>query len=111
MAKKELGPDKVEIVYPSSSILAELPVSVVDKVADRKGTRAAADAYLKFLYTEEAQELIAKHHYRPISTKVAAAHAGDFPKLELFTVDEFGGWAAAQKKHFDDGGVYDGFSK
>jgi sulfate/thiosulfate-binding protein len=111
LAQKELGAGKVEIVYPSSSILAELPVAVVDKVADRKGTRAVADAYLKYLYTDEAQELIAKNHYRPISPKVAAAHAGDFPKLELFTVDEFGGWAAAQKKHFDDGGVYDGFSK
>lgn len=109
LAVNELGADKVEIVVPSISILAEPPVAVVDKNVDRRGTRAPAEAYLNFLYTPEAQEIIAKNHYRPRDKNVATKHAGEFAKLELFTVDsEFGGWQAAQTKHFADGGVFDG---
>lgn len=112
LAKAELGPDKVEIVHPSLSILAEPPVTVVDKVADRKGTRKAAEAYLKYLYTDEAQEVIAKHHYRPRNPAVAAKHAGEFGKVELVTIDaEFGGWKKANAIHFADGGVFDKISE
>lgn len=112
LAKAELGPDKVEIVHPSLSILAEPPVTVVDKVADRKGTRKAAEAYLKYLYTDEAQEVIAKHHYRPRNPAVAARHAGEFGKIELVTIDaEFGGWKKANAIHFADGGVFDKISE
>ncbi len=108
LAARELGRDSVEIVYPSLSILAEPPVTVVDKVADRKGTRKAAEAYLKYLYTEEAQEIIAKNHYRPTHPAVAAKHAADFGKVELITVDGvFGGWSKANAKHFADGGEFD----
>jgi sulfate transport system substrate-binding protein len=108
LAKKELGPDKVDIVVPSVSILAEPPVAVVDKIAARKGTAAVAKAYLDFLYTPEAQEIIAKNYYRPRDQKVAQEYAASFPKLTLFTVDEvFGGWQKAQKTHFADGGVFD----
>jgi sulfate transport system substrate-binding protein len=105
---KELGPDKVEIVVPSISILAEPPVAVVDSVVDRKGTRAAAQAYLEFLYTPEGQELAARHYYRPRLAAVAEKHAATFPRVELVTVDAaFGGWQAAHKVHFADGGVFD----
>ncbi len=108
LATKELGPDKYDIVTPSVSILAEPPVSVVDKVVDRKGTRKVAEAYLKNLYTPEAQELAARHCYRPRDPKVAARYADRFSKVKLFTVEQlFGGWARAQKTHFDDGGVFD----
>ncbi len=108
LAVKELGKDKFDIVYPSLSILAEPPVALVDKNVDKKGTRAAADAYLKFLYTPQAQELIAKHFYRPSDPAVAARHAAQFPKIALITVDEvFGGWQKAQATHFADGGVFD----
>jgi len=108
LAVKEAGADKLEIVYPSVTILAEPPVAVVDKNADRKGTRKAAEAYLQFLYSETGQELAAKHFYRPRSSAVVARHAKQFPELKLFTVDEvFGGWQKAQKTHFDDGGVFD----
>jgi len=108
LAVNELGPDKVEIVVPSISILAEPPVAVVDKVVDRRGTRKTAEAYLNYLYTPEAQEIIAKNHYRPRDKAVAAKHAGEFAKIELFTIDtEFGGWQAANTKHFADGGVFD----
>lgn len=108
LAIKELGPDKFDIVAPSVSILAEPPVAVVDKVVDKKGTRKAAEAYLQFLYTEEGQEIAAKNYYRPISEKVAAKYAANFPKVKLFTIDEvFGGWAKAQKAHFADGGSFD----
>jgi sulfate/thiosulfate transport system substrate-binding protein len=108
LAVDELGRDRVEIVVPSLSILAEPSVAVVDSVVDRKGTRAVARAYLEFLYTEPGQELAAKHHYRPRSAAVAARHADRFPKLDLLTIDgDFGGWAAAQKQHFADGGVFD----
>jgi sulfate/thiosulfate-binding protein len=105
---KEVGKDKFEIVIPSVSILAEPPVALVDRNAGKHGTRAAAQAYLEFLYTDEAQEIAAKHHYRPRSFAVAAHHAADFPKVSLFTVDEvYGGWRKAQKAHFEDGGVFD----
>jgi sulfate transport system substrate-binding protein len=108
LAIHELGPDQFEIVIPSESILAEPPVAVVEKVAKRRGTTAAAEAYLKFLYTEEGQRLAAKHYYRPRLQSVADANADRFPKLKLFTVDEvFGNWAQAQKTHFAEGGVFD----
>ncbi|MBX3362736.1 MAG: sulfate ABC transporter substrate-binding protein, partial [Phycisphaeraceae bacterium] len=104
----EFGKDKFEIVTPSVSILAEPPVTVVDKVVDKRGTRAAAEAYLKFLYTERAQEIIGKHHFRPRSKDALAKHADQFKPVELFTIDDvFGGWAKAQKAHFDDGGKFD----
>ena len=95
----------VEIVYPSTSFLAEPHVAVVTKNAERKGSLDAAKAYLEFLYTEEAQQIIAKHHYRPRNPRVAATTK--LPTLELFTVDDFGGWAAAHAKHFADGGTFD----
>jgi sulfate/thiosulfate-binding protein len=108
LAVKELGPDKVEIVVPSYSILAEPPVALVDKVVDKKGTRKVAQAYLEYLYTPEGQEIAAKNFYRPRLEAVAQKHAGDFPKVSLFTIDEvFGGWQKAQKTHFSDGGVFD----
>lgn len=105
---KELGPGKVEIVVPSISILAEPPVSIVDKVVDKKGTRQVAEAYLEYLYTPEGQEIAAKNYYRPRLDSVARKYASTFPQIKLVTVDEvFGGWQAAQKKHFSDGGVFD----
>ncbi len=109
LAREELGPDKFDIVAPPLSILAEPPVAVVDKVVDRKGTRAAAQAYLDFLYTPQAQEIIARNFYRPIDRTVAAKYADRFPKLKRVTIDDpiFGGWQAAQKKHFSDGGTFD----
>ena len=108
LAVNELGKDKFEIVVPSLSILAEPPVTVVDKVVDRRHTRNVAQAYLEYLYTPEGQELAAKHYYRPRLESVAARYAKQFPKVTLFTIDEvFGGWQKAQKKHFADGGVYD----
>jgi sulfate transport system substrate-binding protein len=108
LAVKELGPDKFEIVTPSLSILAEPPVSVVDKVVDKRGTRKVAQAYLEYLYTPEGQEIAARNYYRPIDKKVAAAHARQFAAVKLFTIDEvFGGWSKAQKEHFGDGGSFD----
>ena len=108
LSLKELGPDKVDIVYPSISIRAEPPVALVDRNADRKGTRAVAQAYLEFLYTPAAQEAIAHHYYRPVDAAVVAKHAQRFPSLKLFTIDQaFGGWERAQKTHFNDGGVFD----
>ena len=105
---KELGKDKFEIVVPSVSILAEPPVAVVDKVVDKKGTREVAKAYLEFLYTDEGQELAAKHHYRPRNEAVAKKYADNFPQVNLFTIDELlGGWREAQKKHFEDKGIFD----
>lgn len=104
----ELGKDKFEIVVPSLSILAEPPVTVVDKVAKRHGTEAAAKAYLDFLYTEEAQEIIAKNYYRPRSESAAKKYAGRFPAVELLTIDkDFGGWQKTQTTHFADGGIFD----
>jgi sulfate transport system substrate-binding protein len=108
LAIKELGPGKFEIVAPSLSILAEPAIALVDKVVDRKGTRAAAEAYLKFWYTPEAQEIAARNFYRPVDAKVAAKYEKQFPKLNLVTIDEnFGGWQKAQRTHFADGGVFD----
>ena len=102
------GKGQVEIVVPSLSILAEPPVAVVDKVVDKKGTRAAAEAYLQFLYSPEGQEIAARNHYRPRDPKVAAKYAGTFAQVKLFTIDEaFGGWQNAQKAHFADGGTFD----
>jgi sulfate/thiosulfate transport system substrate-binding protein len=108
LALKELGPDKFDVVAPSVSILAEPPVALVDKVADKKGTRAVAQAYLEYLYSPEGQEIAGQNYYRPIDPAAAAKFARQFPKVTLFTIDEsFGGWAKAQKTHFADGGVFD----
>jgi sulfate/thiosulfate transport system substrate-binding protein len=102
------GRGQVEIVVPSLSILAEPPVAVVDKVVDKKGTRAVAEAYLQFLYSPEGQEIAARHHYRPRDAEIAAKYAGTFAQVKLFTIDEaFGGWQSAQKAHFADGGTFD----
>ncbi len=107
LIKREFGGD-YEVVYPTWTVLAENPVSVVDKVVDRRGTRAEAEAYLKHLWSEEGQEIAAKHHLRPRNAKVLAKYAKDFPKVQTFTVDSvFGSWKQAQKEHFDDGGLYD----
>ena len=108
LAVKELGPDKVQIVTPSISILAEPPVAVVDKVVDKRGTRKVAEAYLNFLYTDAAQELIAKNYYRPAVDKEAKKYASQFAPVKLFTLaDVAGDWTKAQKTHFADGGVFD----
>ena len=108
LSLKEFGPDKFDIVYPPSSILAEPPVAVVDKVVDKKGTRKQAEAYLKFLYTDTAQEIAAKHQLRPRSPALLTKYAKDFPAVTTFTIDDyFGGWTKAQKEHFDDGAIYD----
>jgi sulfate/thiosulfate-binding protein len=108
LARKELGPDKFDVVAPSVSILAEPPVAVVDKVVDKHGTRAVAQAYLEYLYSSEGQEIAGHHYYRPIDATAAARFAKQFPKLSLFKIDEvFGGWSQAQKTHFADGGVFD----
>jgi sulfate transport system substrate-binding protein len=108
LSLKEFGADKFDVVYPPSSILAEPPVAVVDKVVDRKGTRVVAQAYLDYLYSPEAQEIEAKNYYRPIDPTVAAKYASKFPKLKLFSIDDtFGGWTKTQATHFADGGVFD----
>ena len=107
LIQREFG-NNFEVVIPSRTTLAENPVSVVDKVVDKKGTRKQAEAYLKFLWSEEGQEVAARHHLRPRSAKVAAKYAKDFPKVQTFTVDAvFGGWKKAQADHFNDGGLYD----
>jgi sulfate transport system substrate-binding protein len=109
LALREYGADKFEIVTPSISVLAEPTVAVVDKYVQKKGTEAVAQEYLAYLYSEEAQEIVAKHFYRPRNAAVAAKYADKFPKLELITVDDpmFGGWTKTQKAHFADGGVFD----
>lgn len=107
LARKEFGADTFEIVYPSLSILAEPPVAVVDSVVDRKGTRAAATAYLEFLYTKQGQTIIGKHFYRPRDPAVAAQYAERYPPLKMVTIQDFGGWDAAQAKYFADGGMFD----
>ena len=108
LALKEYGGDKFQIVYPSNSILAEPPVALVDKNADRHGTRKVAEAYLQFLYSKDAQEIEARDFYRPRDPAILAAHAADFPKIPLYTIDDvFGGWQKAQATHFADGGVFD----
>ena len=107
LIRAEFG-DNFEVVYPPWSILAENPVALIDKVADKKGTRKPAEAYLKYLWSDEAQEIAARHQLRPRSAPILAKYAKDFPKVNLFTIDEaFGGWAAAQKEHFDDGATFD----
>ena len=108
LAVERLGKGQLEVVVPASSILAEPPVALVDSVVDRRGTRAVAEAYLQFLYADEVQELAARAGYRPRSPEVAKRHEARFPKLKLATIDEdFGGWNAAQAKHFAEGGVFD----
>jgi sulfate/thiosulfate transport system substrate-binding protein len=107
LAVEKLGAGQFDVVVPSLSILAEPPVTIVDKVVDKRGTRKVAQAYLDFLYTPEGQELAAKHYYRPRNEAVLAKHARRFPKLNLVTIELFGGWKAAQKRHFDDGGIFD----
>ena len=108
LAVKELGPEKFDIVTPSLSILAEPPVSVVDKVVDKRGTRKVAEEYLKYLYSPEGQDIAGKNYYRPTDTKVAAKYTKQFAPVKLFTIDDVaGGWTKAQKTHFADGGVFD----
>jgi len=108
LALREFGQDKFEIVAPRRSILAEPPVAVVDSVADKKGTRSAAEAYLKYWYTKEGQEIAARNSYRPRDPEVAKAYENAFAKVELFTIDDvFGGWTKAQKDHFAEGGIFD----
>ena len=108
LAVNEVGRDRFEIVAPSLSILAEPPVAVVDKVVEKRGTRLTAQAYLDYLYSEEGQNIVARHYYRPRDAKVAAKYAAQFPKLKLVTIDDtFGGWQKAQKTHFADGGTFD----
>ena len=108
LAVKELGPTKFDIITPSVSILAEPPVAVVDKFADKHGTRKVAEAYLNYLYTDEAQDIIAKNYYRPATDKAAKKYASQFAKVKLFTIEQVaGGWTAAQKAHFADGGIFD----
>lgn len=104
----ELGPDKFDIVYPSLSILAEPPVAIVDKVVDKRGTREVAEAYLQFLYTDEGQTIAGKNYYRPTNKEIAQQFSDQFPELELLQIDkDFGGWKAAQEKHFADDGIFD----
>jgi sulfate/thiosulfate-binding protein len=108
LGAKDLGQDKFDVAVPSVSILCEPTVSVVDKVVDKKGTRAVAEAYLQYLYSPEGQEIAAKHYYRPRSQAVAKKYAGQFPQVKLFTLAEIiGDWQKTQKTHFADGGVFD----
>jgi sulfate/thiosulfate transport system substrate-binding protein len=108
LAQREFGKDKFEIVSPPLSILAEPPLSVVDTVADKKGTRAVAEAYLKYWYSREGQEIAARNSYRPRDSEIAKEYEKSFAKVELFTIDNvFGGWAKAQKEHFAEGGIFD----
>ncbi|QBK26631.1 sulfate ABC transporter substrate-binding protein [Ureibacillus thermophilus] len=107
LSLKEFGEDEFEIVTPSLSILAEPPVAIVDKIVDKKGTREVAEAYLKYLYSDEGQEIAAKNFYRPRNEKVLEKYKDQFKDLELVTVEEFGGWQEAQKTHFADGGTFD----
>lgn len=108
LAMKQLGPDRFEIVVPSLSILAEPPVTIVDSVVDKRGTRGVATAYLEYLYSDEGQNIAGKHYYRPVNPQIAASYTSQFPTLKLFTIDKvFGGWQKAQKIHFADGGIFD----
>ncbi len=108
LAFEELGPDEFDIVVPTLSILAEPPVTVIDEVVDRRGTRKVATAYLQYLFSETGQELAARHYYRPRLESVAERYAERFPRVSLFTVDAvFGGWQKAQLRHFADGGIFD----
>jgi sulfate transport system substrate-binding protein len=107
LAVDELGAGKFDIVVPSLSILAEPPVAVVDRVTLRRKTTDLARAYLEYLYSPEAQAIIAKHHYRPRNEAVLKKYSASFPDVKMLTIADFGGWPAAQKKHFDDGGLFD----
>jgi len=107
LAVKELGADKLQIVVPTVSVLAEPPVAVVDKVVLRRGTREVAQAYLQYLYSKEGQEIVAKNYYRPRDPEVAAKYAAQYPKLNLVTIADFGGWTKVQPTHFGEGGVFD----
>jgi sulfate/thiosulfate-binding protein len=108
LARREFGKDKFEIVSPPLSILAEPPIAVVDAVADKKGTRAAAEAYLKYWYTREGQEIAARNSYRPRDPEIAKEYEASFAKVELFTIDDvFGGWSRTQQEHFGEGGIFD----
>jgi len=108
LAAEKVGRDQVTVVVPPLTMLAEPPVAVVDKVVDRRGTRQVAEAYLQFLYTPEAQEIAARHYYRPRLAEVLARHRAQFPEVRMLTIDrDFGGWARAQRTHFDEGGVFD----
>jgi sulfate transport system substrate-binding protein len=108
LAVEKIGRDQVSIIVPPLTMLAEPPVSVVDAVVDRRGTRRAAQAFLEFLYTPEAQEIAARHHFRPRNAEVLARYRSKFPDVRVLTVDrDFGGWASAQKTHFDEGGIFD----
>jgi sulfate/thiosulfate-binding protein len=107
LARQEFADDGYEIVYPSLSILAEPPVAVVDRMVEKKGTRDAAEAYLAFLYTPQAQRIIGKHYYRPRDVAVAAEYAARYPPLKMITIADFGGWEAAQAKYFADGAMFD----
>ena len=107
LAIKEIGGDKLQVVVPTVSVLAEPPVGVVDKVVLRRGTREVATAYLQYLYSKEGQEIVARNYYRPRDPQIAAKYADRYPKLNLVTIADFGGWAKAQKEHFAEGGVFD----
>ena len=108
LAQREFGKDKFEIVSPPLSILAEPPVAIVDKVADKKGTREVADAYLKYWYSKEGQEIAARNSYRPRDPEIAKEYENSFAKVDLFTIDDvFGGWTKAQQEHFSEGGIFD----
>ncbi len=108
LAARELAKGDFEIVVPTISILAEPPVSIVDKVVDKHKTRTVAQAYLEFLYSDEGQRIAAKHYYRPRTPSVAAEFSQQFQRVQMFTIDElFGGWQKAQATHFNDGGIFD----
>jgi len=107
LALRERGNAKFEIVVPSISVLAEPPVAVIDKVVLRRGSRVVAEAYLQFLYSPEGQEIAARNFYRPRDPAIAAKYAGQFAKVELLTIEHFGGWKVAQKEHFANGAVFD----
>ena len=107
LAIKELGGDKLQIIVPTVSVLAEPPVAVVDKVVLRRGTREVATAYLQYLYSKQGQEIVARNYYRPRDQEIAAKYAAQYPKLNLVTIADFGGWAKAQPEHFSEGGVFD----
>jgi len=108
LVNTNIAKGKYEIIYPSLSMLAEPPVAIVDRVVEKKGTKEVAKAYLEYLYSEEGQEIVAHHHFRPINEEVFAKYKKDFPDIDIVTIDEeFGGWDSAQKKHFEDGGTFD----
>jgi sulfate transport system substrate-binding protein len=110
LARREVGAEKVMIVMPTISILAEPPVAVVDRVVLRRGTREVATAYLQYLYSKEGQEIIARNYYRPRDPEVAARYSAQFPQVQLVTIGDFGGWTQAHKEHFSEGGVFDQIS-